>query len=282
MPVDNWSSSSIQLHTVYGAPAISFNAALAPGGGIDRYLLDKNGCDMWQELRANSQNVPQEDGSLAFERFTSGTFLKHRVELWKDAEPACDADLVRMMNNITLQLNSLIKLGMEGRFYWTPFGGAARILDYVRLASRIQWDWSGLAVAVEYTLDSPYPYTIDYLQISTTIGDGGSAVLENTGTAVMFPVFKVQGPLDAFTLSNDTTGYEINYSNNFPGAPSVAGGHYIEIDTFRNVAYLDGNLANRKPGIDVISTDFFGLVPGNNVISIQGASVDVLWQAAWQ
>ena len=56
---------------------------------------------------------------------------------------------------------------------------------------------------------------------------------------------------------------------------------YAEIDTFRNTIYQNGAGANLKDGLDVEMTDFFGLVPGNNVITISGGSVTVLWQAAW-
>jgi phage-related protein len=97
-------------------------------------------------------------------------------------------------------------------------------------------------------------------------------VLNNTGNAVMYPVFQVTGG-GAFTLSNDTTGLAIIFTGSYSG--------YAEIDTFRNTIYQNGSGANLKDGIDVENSDFFGLVPGNNVISISGGSVTVLWQAAW-
>lgn len=97
----------------------------------------------------------------------------------------------------------------------------------------------------------------------------------------MWPVFKVYGPSTGFTLSNDTTDLMIVWDANLPGASPLGGGDYIEIDTFRGVAYLNGDGANEKVGIVVAQTDFFPLVPGANVVSLSGAaSVDVLWQGA--
>ncbi len=118
-----------------------------------------------------------------------------------------------------------------------------------------------------------------------------TTALTNAGTVNFYPVFKVNGPFTAFTLRNnsvlDSQGnpLDIVYDGNLPGAQSVAGGHYAEIDTFRNTVYLDGNLANLKPGINILFSDFWWLQPGTNNVRFESdsgtASVDVLWQAAY-
>ena len=132
--------------------------------------------------------------------------------------------------------------------------------------------WSQAQRDIRATLlfDSPFPYAIDFTQEDDTTS--GSIVLNNTGNTPFYPVFKVTGG-GAFTLSNDTTGFAIVYTGSYSG--------YAEIDTFRNTIYENGNGANLKDGLDVENSDFFSLVPGNNVISISGGTVEILWQAAW-
>ncbi len=66
-----------------------------------------------------------------------------------------------------------------------------------------------------------------------------------------------------------------------PGANAIPGGHYAELDCFGNTFYLDGNQANQDAGISQLESEYFVLVPGDNDITIAGATTDVLWQAAW-
>jgi hypothetical protein len=95
----------------------------------------------------------------------------------------------------------------------------------------------------------------------------------------------VYGPFDQFVLSNVTTGLDIVYDDSLPGAVSVASGHYIEIITFANTVYLDGDGPSRKAGIDIRNSDFWQLEVGDNDVEITANStapdVDILWQAAW-
>lgn len=276
MPVADWSVPA-SLQSVYGT--LTLNASSG-----ERYLLVGSGCDMWQDVRAQQLNVPQEDGSLVQERFWTGTRLRLLIALWYNDSPACDEPLQTMVDTLSLHANSMIKAAWAGRFNWAPAGANQRLLDYMQISEREQWTWDvsdPSFVRASLTFDSPFPYAIDLTQTTTNIT--GSTILNNTGNTTMFPVFKVNGSSSAFTLSNDTTGLSIVFDSALPGADPIPGGSYLEIDTFRNTAYLNGSGANYKDGIDVTSSDFFGLVPGSQVISISGApSVDVLWQAAWQ
>lgn len=272
MPISDWTVSAT-LASVYGD--LVLNAATG-----DRYLIDQSDSDMWQDVRAQQLNVPQEDGSLIQERFFTGTRLKLAIQLWENGDPACDEALTRMVDTLMKHAASLLKAANSGRFLWDPAGDDVRMLDYMQLLARPQWAWADGARKATLNFDSPFPYAIDFTQILTNIT--GSTALDNVGNTTMFPVFKVNGASSAFTLSNDTTGLLISFDSALPGASAIPGGSYLEIDTFRNTAYLNGDGANYKPGIDVQASDFFGLVPGANVISISGApSVDVLWQAAW-
>jgi len=273
MPIADWNVAAT-LASVYGD--LSLNATSG-----DRYLLNNAECDMWQDVRAQLLNVPTEDGGLVQERFLTGSRLKLVVQLWEDDGIACDEALERMVDTLAKHAGSMLKAAMSGRFLWDPDGAGVRLLDYMQQTERMTFKQpAGAPMEATLLFDSPFPYAIDFTQIATNIT--GSTALNNTGNTAFYPVFKVNGASSAFTLSNDTTGLAIVYDDSLPGAAAIPGGSYLEIDTFRNTAYLNGAGANYKDGIDVEMSDFFPLWPGNNVISITGApSVDVLWQAAW-
>lgn len=280
MPIDSW-SIPMTLATVYGDLDLN-----EPASAGQQFLVNQEGSDHWNELRSTSQDIPQFDGSLQFERFTGGSLIRLKIELWFNGSPACDSDLREMVDLLQQHLYSLIKQPMSGRLFWTPDGAAVRLQDFIRMASRVQWAWpAGQATSCTVLLDSPFPYAIDFTQTLTNIV--ASDVLDNTGNTQMFPVFKVYGPAATFVLSNDTTDLQIVFDDSLPGAAAIPGsGAYLEIDTFRSTAYMttDGGLtfSNYKPGIDVELSDFWGLYPGNNAVSLTTApSVDVLWQAAW-
>lgn len=262
MPVADWNVQAT-LASVYGDLALNADTG-------DRYLCDKDGCDMWQDVRAQQISVPQADGSLVQERFLTGTRLKLKLQMWHDEDPACDEDLQRMMDTVMKHGSSMVKAAFAGRFLWDPDGDDIRMLDYMQMSERVQWDWSQRAVAVTFTFDSPFPYAIDFTQISSSFS--GSQALNNVGNTPFWPVFKVTGG-GPFVLSNDTTGMAIVFIGTYSG--------YAEIDTFRNTIYQNGSGANLKDGLDVETSDFWSLVPGSNVVTVVGGNVEVLWQAAW-
>ena len=261
MPVANWSVPAT-LASVYGD--LSLNAATG-----DRYLLDMSGCQMWQDVRSQSLNVPQEDGSLVQERFDTGTFLNLKVQLWHDDDIACDDDLQRMVDTLSKHAHSMVKAAWSGRFLWDPDGADIRLLDYMQMLERMNWEYPpGGPVTANLRFSSPFPYAIDFTQQSTSLPN----TLNNTGNTTFWPVFQISGG-GPFSLSNDTTDEVILFTGTYSG--------YAEIDTFRNTIYQNGDGANLKNGLDVETSDFFGLVPGNNVISLAGATGIALWQAAW-
>lgn len=263
MPIADWTVQAT-LASVYGD--LSLNATSG-----DRYLLDNSKCDMWQDVRAQLVNIPQEDGSLVSERFWTGTRLKLCVQLWEDDGIACDDDLQRMVDTLAKHAGSMLKAAWSGRFLWDPDGDDIRMLDYMQMTERMTFQQpAGGAMEATLLFDSPFPYAIDFTQIDTTTS--GSTVLNNVGNTTFYPVFKVTGG-GPFFLSNDTTGLAIDYTGTYSG--------YAEIDTFRNTIYENGNGANLKDGLDVQNSDFWGLVPGNQVVSITGGTVEILWQAAW-
>lgn len=263
MPVANWNVPAT-LASVYGD--LSLNATSG-----DRYLCDNSQCDMWLDVRMQQVNIPQADGQLIQERFWTGMRLKLALQLWHDDDFACDDDLTRMVDTLAKHAGAMLKAAWSGRFLWDPDGAAVRLLDYMQLSQRMTFQQpAGAPMTVTLVFDSPFPYAIDFTQQDTSTST--SMVLNNTGNTTFYPVFKVTGG-GAFTLSNDTISQSIVYTGGYSG--------YAEIDTFRNTIYENGSGANLMDGLDVENSDFFGLVPGNNVISISGGTAEALWQAAW-
>lgn len=269
-----WIDIPFRLESPYGA--IDLNTSSG-----DRYLLVPSGCDMGAELRVTKENIPQADGSILHRRWFAGYECRLTIMPWVNDVPACDNDLVRMIDMLSGICWSLREAGdNQGRLKWTPTGKPMRMLDDIRLLERltVATDETGL-VTCTFSVDTPYPYAQDFTQITTAL----PGVATNTGTAEYWPVFKIYGPTDAFTLTNTTTGESIIYDKNLPGGISVpGGGGYVEIDCFRNTAYINGFVLDAKGSIDVVNSDFFPIVVGSNTLTLSGApSGDMLWAAAW-
>lgn len=145
---------------------------------------------------------------------------------------------------------------------------------------------------VTFALLSPFPYVTDFMNYPTSpdaevvfatcipvLGDGpcadSSVTIFNDGTVPYFPRFHIYGPTSEFTLTNtsvlDEAGNPMQIVWTPNGSGPVVDGGWMEIDCFRNTAYLNdgfGFLTNGKGGIAATGTDFFPLVPGPNVITI--------------
>ncbi len=258
--------------------SMSFNVQTDDG----IYLLDKDNCSFDINVRETTDNIPQADGSIPHHRFLTGATVQLEISLWQDTSKiACDALLRAMVDNLSGAFRSLLNAGdNEGRLAWEIDGGLERMLDDVRLVVYPKFTAATIPI-ITVTIDSKYPYAQNLNQTSTDIADGDSAALSNSGTAEYFPVFQVQGTTSAFTITNETTEIQIEYNDGLPGAVAITSPHYAEIATFDNTIYLDGDGANLKAGVMELSSDYFSLVPGENVISIDGADMTVLWAPAW-
>lgn len=290
MPISDWDCPA-RLITPQGT--IYFNEEAQAEG---RYLQIKEGCDAGANTRATRNPVPQAGGSILNRGFDDGYLLRLSLVYYaRDFhDPACstsDPTLADVDDFLMLHLRAILDGG--GRYIFSPPGVNERLLDELRLVERPVITVESGQTSVAFTLASPFPYTIDFAQILTQLSAGSpSAVLDNTGTAPFFPVYKVYGPFDTFEIDTDQLDDEGNpfrivYSDTLPGAVPVGGGDYVEIDTFRNTIYLNGNGASRKAGISIIESDFFTLNPGNNTITVSGGGsnaapdVDILWNPAW-
>lgn len=250
-----------------------------------RWLLNPEKCTASVPVRATSDDVPQGHGKVRHSRWWSGFELHLAVQFWTFAEVACDSILQEMGDTLSRHINAMIYPTLHGqgaRLYMQPQGYSdERMVLDAQLASGVAYD--AILGEAEFDLDCDLPYMIDKTEIVTAL----PAVINNPGSTDRYAVMKVHGPTSAFTIANhsvvDAQGasLKIVYSSSLPGAVVIGGGHYVELDFFRNTAYLDGNGANRKPGIDIRKSDYFPLIPGDNNITVSGASVDVLHAAAW-
>lgn len=273
MPVPDW-TTAFTLNTNEG------ELDLFDGSTIDGLVPIPEQCDIGADLRVSSQDLPQGDGSIFHRRYRRGMVLRYTAGLYADGAIAMGSDRATTVDELRRHLNAI--QSADGRITWAVPGGDDRMLDRIRLLERSTYQ-GGLLKTITFAVESPFPYALTAAE--QEIGTiSSSATITNAGSSETYPVWKVNGPFGSFTLTNTTTGLSIVYDDSLPGAVSVDGGDYIEIDTFRNTAYLNGDEGNRKAGIDLLQTDFFPLVPGDNAITItsdDSATVDALINDAW-
>jgi Siphovirus-type tail component, C-terminal domain len=253
------------------------------------FVFDAPECKCGFPLRLTEDDIPQADGAIFHRRYRGGYFMQLKIALWETADDeACDA-VLRMMNDELSRFINAMQNADRGRILWQPSGYSdQRMLDQVQLAVATDSIIENGVTFITVGFDTPFPYAIDKTQTTTPL-DGGTDgdILTNLGTADFWPVIKVFGATSAFTITNESVvddlgnPLQIVYDASLPGAAAIGGGDYVEIDCFRNTVYLNGNQANRKAGIDIEQSDFFPLVVGPNVITISGATADVLWNHAW-
>lgn len=297
-----------QLQTPQGT--LEFNKQITVAPGLKgAFILNPARCQGGTARRITRTNIAQASGEITHRKFKQGYVVELNAELYEEypgENPACDVLLRAMGDLLSLHLEAVEN--NNGRLVWTPSANPAvndRMLVGARalgpsgieggsfVAVAVEREGSGTIVAVTFAFLSDRPYAIDAPQTTTALADGVPATLTNTGTSGYHPVFKVNGPTSAFTITNNSlldeqgNPLQIVYDSTLPGALAIAGGHYAEIDTFRDTVYLDGNSSNLKPGIDVLETDFTAvdgsgfLAVGANILEIVGATCDVLWQAAF-
>ena len=277
--IPDW-SVPFTLTSPYGELEIN---QVIPGFGT--YRMNQSLCSAAVKVRSTKTDVPQSDGSILHHRFFTGVEAHAAIQLWDGDAIACDATAQLMFDTLMLHLRALVNAGdNQGRISWVPDGNLERMFDDIRLLAypTVGLSQANLGYEIQFDFDTQYPYAQDLNQSGgtpTLLAAGVPQDLVNVGSASYFPVFKV-GPSTTFTLRNNTTGLEINYDGNRPGAMAIPGGSYGEIDTFRNTMYLNGNSTNLKPGIEVTTSDFWELGPGTNNVECDVATT-VLWASAW-
>ncbi len=271
--IANWSSLN-KLTTPAGDLTLN-------GASGDRYLILNERCDSGADLRTTFDNIPESDGQLNHRQYLTGYKMRLALALWVDQEPACGQDAWEMLDALAEHVDELRNPTGTTRIIWTPEGLASRMINEITLMEKpvvtVEPGGAEGIVTVAFGVVSPFPYEMsESEQTPATIANGATETLDNTGSTRFWPVFRVHGPYTFFTLTNLTSGESIVYNGD-----TVAFGHYAEIDCFRGTVYEDGDQANLLNGIDFLNTDFFALEQGSNMVTISGASCDVLWNAAF-
>lgn len=267
-----------------------------------RFQLNPARCTGFLPVRLTEDDIPQGDGKIPHRRWRSGYQIHLALEALvgtpPDLEPACGADLVAMLDLLGWHLNEIIRTGLvpgapNARLIWAPSGTSDdRMLDRAQLASGPIHNFDGVlgGSQVEVDIDSSFPYYIAKTENQKQIGTGGSGgteTINNPGNTDYYPTVRVQGPASTFDIVNhdvvdlDGNPLQLTYDTALPGSAGIGSGDYVEIDFFRQTAYLNGNQANLKSGIDFRVSDFFPLAPGDNDIELVGADALVLSNGAW-
>ena len=288
MPIAEWENLA-KLITPEGELVLN-DFDVDPNRGI--YMTIKDGADSGTEVRSTGDPVPQGFGTLWHRGFANGYVLKIPVQYWVSSGPTDPIPASELTTPTAQQMDDLLMLHYRslmaggGRILYSPAQMTQRIADQLFAISKptLVEEQANTNTVLEF--GSTFPYMLDFTQNLTQISDGSpTATLTNDGSAPMDPVFKVYGPFDQFVLSNLTTGLDFVYDDSLPGAVAVPSGHYIEITTFGDTVYLDGDGPSRKAGIDIRNSDFWAVEPGDNDVQISANStapnVDILWQAAW-
>lgn len=252
-----------------------------PDGNGRIYRLNPKKCVGRRNVRATTDPVPGGDGEIFFDRYATGSEMELAIQLWDGGAIACDDVLVDMYDDLRGWLWSLLRPEDDGgRLVWTPSGKSARLLDAIRLLSMSDPEEDSETFATEITcvLDSPFPYAISLTE--TVVNWTGTSSMPNNGNVEFYPVFKVYGPTSGFTISGGGKSYV--YDAGRPGAQSIGGGEYAEIDMFRGgLIYLNGDQDNLKPGVDVENSDILVVTPDSPNFTISGATADALMHDAW-
>lgn len=272
-----------------------------PFGTTDgrRFQLEPLKCTSLLPVRTTEDDLPQADGKIPHRRWRSGYGVHLAINLWQDfdeetgeGEPACDQILIEMKDELGLFLNAMIRTGLvsgypNARLVWTPYVGATanRMLDRLQLQSAPVPSLGGAlsGTLVEVDFDTPYPYYISEAETQTLIPnttDGFTVSIFNAGNTDYFPVIEAWGPSVYFELINhsvvDLDGFPLKmiYDDSLPGGAAILGTEFVEVVFFTGTAFLNANEANRLANIDFRSSDFFPLVPGENVLELTPGSTD--------
>jgi hypothetical protein len=282
-----------------------------------QWILLTEGCQAGSAKRVARDNSPQKGGEIVHRKFKAGMVFQLKmiatnvVDTGSGAEglnmtPACGSDLVDLFDLLLLHLNSIEN--SDGRLVWTNTGKTPRMMLDCRwlgdsgtgggaFTSVVTEPDTTVFTAAEFALLSPFPYVMDYPQTCTLLPGATPVTVNNTGNTDYFPVIHVVGPAASFDLINNTTGLALHWDSSLPGATPLAAGRAIEFDFFREIAY-DGAYTgaavcpelpgqgpftgtNMKPGINILTSDFWPIVPGNNSIQCNGAAATMLWQPAY-
>ena len=267
---------------------LKFNQVEDVTGGI--FVLDPTKCLAKATIRATFDQIPQASGTILHREYREGYVMTLAGVMMETADKfACGSLLREMWDVLGLHLNALQcefttdeNDVVNRRIQWTPTDyGQDRILTDIRLnedPTPAQDTWTTFAFSVH----SPLPYAVDQTQTTTSFGDASQITITNPGNAAVYPVVKVYGAASAFTYSNLTYDFDMIYDDSLPGAIAIPGGDWGTFGHFANNVFLNDDQDNLIAGVDIQLSDFFPLMPGDNAVRIDGAAMDVIWNAGWR
>lgn len=272
------------LTSPYGT--FDFNAQESESGMW--FVLDPTKCQVFHGIRQTTDPIPQANGSIVHREYTDGYSIRMGgwiMEQPTDGIAACGADLRGAWDALQKHLHALLGgdvalNGDNSRIQWTPTDyGQDRLLGDLRLFEELTptHDPGGGPIEFSFALHSPFPYAID----ETEHTDAIDVTIDNPGNCLVYPNIKVYGPVAAFTINNLTTGQVFNYDDSQPGAVAIGGGDYAFLGHFANNIYLNGDQVNLMAGVVIDESEFFGLIPGENIITIDTTTADLIWNAGW-
>lgn len=268
---------------------LKFNEAdSGAGGGILK--LDPVKCKLVSASRVTVDQIPQAPGSILHRGYREGCIMTLAGTMMEAVDNAACAPLVReMWDALGLHTNALECENAfdeadvaARRMTWIPTSyGQHRIFGDIRLFTAPDPGLEGWTTFA-FSLISPFPYVIDETQTTTPIANGETVHINNPGNCPVWPNVKVYGDTHFFTYSNLTYGLDMVYDDTLPGGLEIAGGDYGFFGHFANNVFLNGSGTNLIAGVDIVSSDFFPLFPGDNAIKISGAHMDLIWNAGWR
>lgn len=253
---------------------IDFNVDLGGGG---RYRIIDVELDV--DIRGDMDPLSQRDGGVIHPKFLDPARVIVTGEIEDDGSLTLRRTLLE-----ALKKSVLYTARANGRLLWTPSGyGDDRMMDRIRLGYwrpiKSKSPDAAVTKVFEFGLDCPDPLSYDATEIVTHITASGT--VPNAGNAPSWPVIKVNGPTTGFTVTNADLGEAIVVDGSGFGF-SVASGHYVEIDTKREVVTLDGDVLFYGSEVDWTASVFGAVSPGGDTYTLSGApSMDVLSNNAW-
>lgn len=269
------------------------------------FQLNPEKCSAALPVRTTDDDVPQGDGKIPHRRWRSGYGIHLAIEPLKSVggELECPegSDLVAMVDLLDLHLNSMIRTGLvsgfpNARLIFTPGGGVSptdnRMFDRCQLAGTPTPSFDGAlgGFQCEVDIDTPYPYYISEQETDSVVYEGGTSAITtitNDGTTDYYPVVQLFGSASLVIVTNysildlDGEPLQLIYDSSLPGASIISPGDYVEVVFFEGKAFLNGNEANRKAGLDMRYTELWPLIPGENLIGAFGGEALIKWNHAY-
>lgn len=200
------------------------------------------------------EDVPNQGGAA----YITSKFGRRRVGI--TAVIGCDRLEERILLGKVLRQTGRMKLVQFTTLDDLDLQFEAEVANLVNPYTKLEKPLLIELIAPDYRF---YDQTLTTFNVNQAlIGDDN--VVANGGNEVSEPIFRITGPGNNFTITNDTTGESLVITYN------LAATHYIEVDIVNHTIVLDGitNIYSSFAG------SFFSLQPGDNTVIFDVASAD--------